>query len=805
MMGTLWQDLRYGIRMLLKNSGFTVIAVLALALGIGANTAIFSVVNAVLLRPLAYPDSDRIIWIEANNPAKGITDSNVSPPDFADWSAQNHVFEQMAAFTSGGAILSRGDEPERVRTTAASASFFTLFKTQPVIGRAFSEQEDRTGGEPVVVLSYGLWQRRFGADPNLIGNKLTLSGKSTTVIGIMPPGFDFPTQTEVWVPLALDASTERRDNRYLQAIARLKAGVTVEQAQAEINAISNRLGQEYAETNSGWGVSLSTVHESMVGEVRPSLLLLLGAVTFVLLIACANVANLLLARAAARQKEIAIRTALGAGRLRVIRQLLTESVLLSALGGALGLLLSVWLTDLLIAISPANTPRFDEIKLDARVLGFTLAVTVLTGLIFGLAPALQASKPDLNEALKEGGRGSSEGYRRNRLRGLLMVSEIALSFLLLAGAGLLIKSFLRLRDVNPGFNPENVLTMRLAPLSTKYPKGQQKVEFFRQVLERIRNLPGVESAGAVLSLPLGGDTLNVGRSFIREGRPMTPEESANAGYLVATPDYFRVMQIPLITGRAFTEQDSEESPKVVIINETMARRFWSSENPIGKRMTIWRDEKFPREIVGVVGDTKPSTLGGEPAPQMYVPHAQDAGWGAMTLVIRTATEPTTLIGTVRQEILSFDKSQPVYNIKTMNDVVSTSLAASRISMLLISVFAGVALLLAMLGIYGITAYYVTQRTHEIGIRMALGAQTGDVLKLVVKQGMVLALIGLAIGLVAAFAITRVMASLLYGVSATDPLTFITVSVLLVGVALIACLIPARKATKVDPMIALRYE
>ena len=804
-MQTLMQDLRYGSRMLWKNPGFTIIAVLALALGIGANTAIFSVVNAVLLRPLSYPDSARIIWIEANNTAKGITESNVSPPDFADWSAQNHVFEQMAAFASGGAILSRGDEPERVRTTAASASFFTLFKTQPVIGRAFSEQEDRAGGEPVVVLSYGLWQRRFGADPNLICSKLTLSGKSTTVIGIMPPGFDFPTQTEVWVPLALDASTERRDNRYLQAIARLKTGVTVEQAQAEINVISNRLGQEYAETNSGWGVSLSTVHERMVGEVRPSLLLLLGAVTFVLLIACANVANLLLARAAARQKEIAIRTALGAGRLRVIRQLLTESVLLSALGGALGLLLSVWLTDLLIAISPANTPRFDEIKLDARVLVFTLAVTVLTGLIFGLAPALQASQPDLNEALKEGGRGSSEGYRRNRLRGLLMVSEIALSFLLLAGAGLLIKSFLRLRDVNPGFNPEHVLTMRLAPLSTKYPKGQQKVEFFRQVLERIRTLPGVESAGAVLSLPLGGDTFNVGRSFIREGRPMTPEESANASYLVATPDYFRVMQIPLITGRAFSEQDSEESPKVVIINETMARRFWSSENPIGKRMTIWRDEKFPREIVGVVGDTKPSTLGGEPAPQMYVPHAQDAGWGAMTLVIRTATEPTTLIGTVRQEILSFDKSQPVYNIKTMNDVVSTSLAASRISMLLISVFAGVALLLAMLGIYGITAYYVTQRTHEIGIRMALGAQTGDVLRLVIKQGMLLALIGLGIGLVAAFALTRVMASLLYGVSATDPVTFSVVSALLIVVALIACLVPARKATKVDPMVALRYE
>jgi putative ABC transport system permease protein len=804
-MNTLLQDLRYGARMLWKNPGFTLVAVLALALGIGANTAIFSVVNAVLLRPLSYPDSERIIWIQTQNLAKGITDSNVSAPDMVDWANGNQAFEQLSAFTYGGAILQKGDEAERVRAASTNANFFTLFKTQPRIGRTFSEAEDQPGGEDVAILSYGLWQRQYGGAANIVGNKISLGGKSTMVIGVMPRGFDFPERTEIWLPLGINMSAERRDNRYLEAVGRLKPSVTIEQASAQLNAVSARLAQEYAETNSGSTVKLQTLHEMMVGDVRPSLLLLLGAVAFVLLIACTNVANLLLARAAAREKEIAIRTALGAGRLRVIRQLLTESVLLSVIGGVLGLLLSVWLTDLLVAISPANTPRFDEIKLDGRVLLFTIALTVITGLVFGLAPALQASKSDLNEALKDGGRGSSEGGRRNRIRSALMVSEIALSFLLLVGAGLLVKSFLHLREVSPGFNPENVLTMRLSLRSAKYPQGQQKVDFYKQALENIKTLPGVQAAGAVLSLPLGGDSFSVGRAFIREGRPMTPEESANASYFVATPDYFRTMQIPLVAGRAFTDQDNSESPMIVVVNETMARRYWPNENAIGRRITIWRDEKFPREIVGVVGDTKPSTLDAEAGAQMYVPYAQDATWGGMSLAIRTTTEPTSLTAAVRKEIAQLDKGQPVYNVKTMTDVVSTSLAASRVSTLLLSVFAGAALLLAMLGIYGITAYYVTQRTHEIGIRMALGARTSDVFKLVVNQAMMLVLIGVALGIVGAIALTRVMSSLLYGVSATDPLTFIGVSLLLALVALVACLVPARKATKVDPMVALRYE
>ncbi|HEV2915197.1 MAG TPA: ABC transporter permease [Pyrinomonadaceae bacterium] len=803
-MRTLIQDLRYGVRMLVKNPGFTVIAILALALGIGANTAIFSVVNAVLLRPLPYRDAERIVWVEAVNPAAQITRSNVSPPDFLDLKNQSQVFEDMAAFVTGGAILSGGTEPERIPASFVTANFFSVLGVKPAMGREFRAEEDRPGGPSVVVISHGLWQRRFGADPSIVGSQINVSGESATVVGVMPPRFEFLAPVDLWQPLAIDAGTERRDNRYLQVTARLKPGVPLEQAQSQLNTITERLGQSYVETNSNWSAKLTRLHELIVEDVRPALLLLLGAVGFVLLITCANVANLLLARAAARQKEIAVRSALGASRMRVIRQLLTESLLLSVLGGGLGLLLSVWLTDLLISISPSGSPRLDEVRLDGRVLVFTLLVTGLIGLLFGLAPALQASHVNLNEALKEGGRSFSEGWRRNHLRKALVVAEVALSLMLLVGAGLLIKSFVLLNKTDPGFSPENVLTMRIGLPSFKY-KGKQKAEFFQRLTDEVASLPGVESAGAVLSLPLGGSNLSVGRSFIPDGRPLTPAESINAAYIVATPGYFRTMKIPLAAGRSFTERDTDEATKVVVVNETLARRVFPGESAVGKRIRVWRDEDFAREIIGVVGDTKSFALDDEPAPQMYVPHAQDTGWGGMSLVVRTTTQPTALTSAVRAAVLSIDKDQPVFNIKTMEDVAAASVANRRIAMFLLSVFAGLALLLAALGVYGVISYSIAQRTHEIGLRMALGAQRRDVMKLILRQGMGLVLVGIVIGLVAAFALTRVMASLLYEVSATDPLTFTVVALILGTVALLACLIPARRAMKVDPMVALRYE
>ena len=802
-MDTLLKDITYGLRSLWKKPGFTVVAVVTLALGIGANSAIFSVVNAVLLRPLPYPESEYLVIFDGVNPQAGITQSNMSVPDFADWQSQNQVFERMAGFVTGGSLLVSGDETERVRSTGVTAEFFPLMRVGAAQGRALQPEDAQKGRDDVVVLSHELWQRRFGSDPKIIGNNVKLGGRDTTVVGIMPVGFDFPARSELWVPFPLDPVAERRDNRYLNVITRLKPGVPMVQAQAQMDAINQRLAQSYVETNTGWSVQLTGLQERMVGAMRTSLLVLLGAVAFVLLIACANVANLLLARATVRQKEIAVRAALGASRFRIVRQLLTESLLLSLIGGGIGLLLSLWLTKLLIALSPPNTPRFDEIRPDARVFAFTLGLTVLTGLVFGLAPALQAARVDLNERLKEAGR-SAGGASHNRLRSLMMVSEIALSFMLLVGAGLLIKSFMHLRDVSPGFNPANVLSVRVAIPSAKYGQGEPRTQILRQLEEQIESLPGVQSAGATLSLPLGGDTFNVGRSYIREGRPMTPEESDGATYLVATPDYFRTMNIPLLSGRGFTDHDTEQTTKVVVVNESMARQLWPGESPLGKRITIWRDEKFPREIIGVVGDTRGS-LDTEAGTQMYVPYSQDANWTGMSLVIRTNGEPTSLIAGVRNAIRAVDKGIPLFNVKTMDDVLAISVGPRRTPMVLLTAFAGVALLLAMIGIYGVTSYHVTQRTQEIGIRMALGAQMRDVLKLILKGGMVLALIGIAVGFAGAFALTRLLDSLLFGVKPTDVVTFGVVALCLLGTALLACYLPARKATKVDPLKALRYE
>ncbi|HEX8144775.1 MAG TPA: ABC transporter permease [Pyrinomonadaceae bacterium] len=817
-MGTLWQDVQYGFRMLMKRPGFTLVALLALALGIGANTAIFSVVNAVLLRPLPFDEPERLVMVWGSAPQLGFDLLPATAAEAVNWREQNQVFEQVAAFRSWAWNMTGSTGPEQVWGARVSASLFPALGVKPLLGRTFLPEEDRVGGAKVIVMGHGLWQRSFGSDPSIIGKAVTLNNQSYTVVGVMPPGFKFPggenmlsglqfsPKTELWEPMAFtDEELANRGTHNLAVIARLRPGATIAHARSEMTSIAAHLAEQYPKYSKGIGVKLVPLHEQVVGDVRPALLILLGTVGFVLLIACANVANLLLARAASRQKEIAIRTALGASRLRVIRQLLTESVLLALVGGAAGMLLALWGIDALGALIPENIPRANEIGVDAGMLGFTLIISLLTGLVFGLAPALQASRTDINESLKEGGRGASTGLRRNRFRSLLVVSEIALALVLLIGAGLLIRSFMRLQQVSPGFEPASVVAMEIvlpAIAPSNYAKPEQQAAFFQQALERMQTLPGVQAAAVVSSLPLSGAFEST--DIIIEGRPNPPSgQEPQANYTMISADYFRVMSIPLMKGRTVSERDTKDAPAVVVVSETLAGRYWPNEEAIGKRLTMGF-EKTPREVVGVVGDVRQNSLDVETPLAVYLPY-QQFPYAGMTLVVRTASDPQTMASVARREVQTIDQSLPVSNVRSMEEVVSNSVSQRRFSMTLLGLFATVALLLAAVGIYGVMAYSVAERVHEIGIRIALGAQGRDILRLIVGQGMILTLAGVALGLAGAFLLTRLMSSLIYGVSATDPLTFAGVSLSLSAVALLACYIPARRATRVDPMEALRYE
>ena len=801
-MDSLLKDIRYGLRGLLKRPGFTAIALVALALGIGANTAIFSLVNAVVLRPLPFPEPDRLVWAWGNI-RNGGNRASVSPLDYLDFRAQNKTFEQFAAsitITVPVNLTGSGD-PERLVASAVTGNYFDAFRVTPALGRGFALENEKPGNDQVTVLSHAFWQKHFAGDPQIVNKTITLDGKTYQIIGVMPAGLSLPQSAELWVPLNFDVDPgmKQRKAHFLRPIGRLKPGVSLAQAQADTDVIAAQLEQQFPESNTGWNLRLVSLREQLVGGTRTTVFVLFGAVGFVLLIACANVANLLLVRAAARQKEIALRTALGASRLRIVRQMLTESLLLSILGGALGALLAVWGVQLLVSLSGDSLPRIVNVNIDATVLLFTLLISIATGLLFGLAPAFRTAKVNLIDSLKDGARGS-EGTMKNRTRSLLVVFESAVAVVLLIGAGLLVRSLMALQKVNPGFDADNVLTLRVDLPQKKYEAEGKSGNFFEQLETRIASLPGVQAVGLITELPLSGQPNDL--PFTVAGRPpVAPDQDFDADFRRVNQHYFAALHIPLLRGRNFTEQEVRQGDKVTIVSQQLVDTVFPNEDPLGKRLVSAIGNQT-YEIIGVVGDIRHRSLEDRPFDAMYFP-TRDTG--RMNLVIRTQGDPLSIVGAVRKEVQALDPDQPIASVRKMSDWVDASTAEPRYRTTLLGMFAALAMVLAAMGIYGVMSYSVAQRTHEIGVRMALGARQRDVLKLVVRQGMLLTLVGVVLGLIGAFALTRVMQSLLFEVTAKDPFTFAIVAALLIAVAFVACFIPARRATKVDPLVALRYE
>ena len=808
-MDTFLQDIRYGIRSLLKQPAFTAIAIITIALGIGANTAIFSVVNAVILRPLPYPDADKLVMLWSTTPKDGNQEQPFSFADFNDVRAQAKSFSNIAAASPlWNFTLTGGGEPEPIQGLFVSQNLFEMLGARPAIGRTFLPDDDRQGANPVVVISHALWQRRFGGDSNVLGRPLNVSGVNASIVGVMPEDFYFlESAAELWAPLSQNQfAGSARNVRLLSVVGRLHDRVPLTQANAELSAISGQLAAQYPDTNSGFGLRALSLHQQVTGKVRGALLLLLGAVGLVLLIACVNVVNLMLVRSAGRSREIAVRAAVGAGRFRLLRQLLTESITLSVFGGAAGALVATWGVKLLLTLNPIALPRYNKIGVDSTVLLFTLAASVITGIVFGLAPAWRMFKFDLNSVLKEGGRGTVD-TSQHRLSSALVSLEIATAFVLLIGAGLLIRSFARLVDVNPGFETQHTLTMQVGLPNASYGEPQKRIGFVQQLEANLKGIPDVTSVGIVTRLPLLSALNNVTTFLTIEGRQMQPGERPEIDFRRASTGYFEAMNIPLIAGRLVTEQDVTNNTHSVVINEAMAKRFWPGEDPIGKHIstaTATGQQTQWQTIVGIVGNVRHLGLDTEPRPELYY-HSNTSPPFGPVLVIRSKGDPKALISLARAKVRELDGDVPVSNVNTMDQLVAQSVAQRRFGMFLLTGFAALALLLAAIGIYGVISYSVAQRTQEIGVRMALGARTADVLKLVMTNGLKLAAMGLAIGLVGAFLLTRLMARLLFHVGPTDAVTFASVSVGLLLVAFLACYLPARRATKVDPLVALRYE
>ena len=805
-MESLRSDITYAIRNLWKRPGFTLIAVLTLALGIGANTSIFSAINALLLKPLPFPEPDRVVAIWDKMPALGLDHNEVTFANYLDWQAQSQSFEQLALYRWWSANLAGVDPPEHIQGFLVTANYLDALGMKPIMGRNFLPEENQPGKDAVAIITHSLWQRRFGGDPHVLNKTITTNAVVRTIVGVMPEHFNFPKGGEVYAPLAITPQMmkNRRTHTYY-VVGRLKPGVAIASVQSEIDNITARLQQQYPEDNTGWGATVFPIVADTVRLYDTALWVSMAAVAFVLLIACANVANLMLARASGRQREIALRAALGASRWRIIRQLLTESVLVALIGGAGGILVAFWGIDALRAANPGNAARFapgwHQLGLDFTVLAFTLGLSLFSGIVFGLAPALQVSKPNLNESLKEGRQSSG---RSHGLRSSLVVFEIALSLVLLIGAGLAFRTFRALLKTDPGFNPDNLLTMNLILPSAKYTDEAKRAAFYTELVQRVKSTPGVESAAVVNFLPLGGS--NSSDAYLVDGEVEPPPGQENLGrYRVCTPDYFQTMKIPVVKGRSFTDQDKQGGPPVVIINEAFARKHWPNGDAVGKRIRFMGPlEKAPWiEVVGVIQDVK-HELNIPVTPEFYLPYAQDV-WSGMVLVARTKVDPGSLASALRQQVWAIDKDQPVFDVYSMTEVRSISIGMYSSGSVMLGIVAGVALLLASVGIYGVMAFAVSQRTQEIGIRMALGARALDVLKLVIKHGLKLALLGIALGLVGSWALTRFMKGLLFGVEPTDLLTFSLVSLFLLATALVACYLPARRATKVDPLVALRYE